>query len=101
FAALLEPWRKRGYELLLSVGIAQGYATIGTIGCEGRREYSATGTVCNLAARLCAEAKGGQILLSQRAHATLGNDVKTALVGDLALKGFHRPVKVYELPAQV
>ena len=63
-AQLTAAWRKRGYDLALGVGIAQGYATIGAIGFEGRWDYGAIGTVTNLAARLCGEAKGGQILVS-------------------------------------
>ena len=63
---LVTIWQKRGYELALGVGIAQGYATIGAIGFEGRWDYGAIGTVTNLAARLCGEAKGGQILVHQR-----------------------------------
>ena len=70
-AGLTESWRKRGYDLALGIGIAQGYATIGSIGFEGRRDYGAIGNVTNLAARLCGEAKGGQILLSQRVKAGL------------------------------
>ena len=70
-AGLTQSWRKRGYDLALGIGIAQGYATIGSIGFEGRRDYGAIGNVTNLAARLCGEAKGGQILLSQRVKAGL------------------------------
>src|SRR5256885_15387086 len=63
---LIVPWRKRGWELALGVGIAQGYATIGAIGFEGRWDYGAIGTVTNLAARLCGEAKAGQGPISSR-----------------------------------
>src|ERR1700686_2040853 len=65
-AGLAARWRKRGWDLALGVGIAQGYATIGAIGFEGRMDYGAIGTVTNLAARLCGEAKPGQILVSKR-----------------------------------
>jgi len=65
-AGLAARWRKRGWDLALGVGIAQGYATIGAIGFEGRLDYGAIGTVTNLAARLCGEAAGGQILISAR-----------------------------------
>ena len=67
---LVRVWQKRGYDLALGVGIAQGYATIGAIGFEGRWDYGAIGTVTNLAARLCGEAKGGQILVSSRVAAS-------------------------------
>ena len=97
FAVLAHSWLARGYALGLGIGLAQGYATLGAIGCEGRREYSATGTVCNLAARLCAEAAGGRILVSQRIHAALGTGIATEPAGELALKGFNRPVPAYRV----
>src|SRR5437899_238297 len=85
-------WRKRGYELALGVGLAQGYATIGAIGFEGRWDYGAIGTVTNLAARLCGEAKGGQILVSRRVASSAEALVDAEPVGALTLKGFARPV---------
>jgi class 3 adenylate cyclase/CheY-like chemotaxis protein len=94
FQGLYEGWRRRGYDLAMGIGIAQGYATIGAIGFEGRQDYGAIGTVCNLAARLCSEAKGGQILISQRVRASL-DDVPTTPVGELSLKGFHGPVPAF------
>ena len=97
FAGLEHGWRSRGYELAMGVGIAQGYATIGAIGFEGRRDYGAIGTVTNLAARLCAEATAGQILISQRVQGRVADFVKTEPIGKLTLKGFHRPVAVYSV----
>src|SRR6266550_3735695 len=76
----------------LGVGIAQGYATIGAIGFEGRWDYGAIGTVTNLAARLCGEAKGGQILVSRRVASSAEALVDAEPVGALTLKGFARPV---------
>ena len=90
-------WRKRGYELALGVGIAQGYATIGAIGFEGRWDYGAIGTVTNLAARLCGEAKGGQILVSSRVVAAGEEIVETEEVGALALKGLLKPVPTFNV----
>jgi class 3 adenylate cyclase len=84
-------WRKRGYQLDFGVGIAAGYATIGAIGFEGRWDYAAIGTVTNLAARLCAEAKPGQILVAQRVLAALEDLVEAEPIGDLALKRFPEP----------
>ncbi len=95
FASLIDDWHKRGYDLAMGIGVAQGYATIGAIGFEGRRDYGVIGPVTNLAARLCAEAKGGQILISPRVHASVSSLVRCELVGELALKGFHRPVIVH------
>jgi class 3 adenylate cyclase len=85
-------WRKRGHDLDLGVGIAQGYATIGAIGFEGRWDYGAIGTVTNLAARLCAEAQGGQILITSRVAAAVEELVDVEEVGALALRGLTRPV---------
>ena len=79
-------------------GIAQGYATLGQIGFSERSGYTAIGTVCNVAARLCAEAKDGQILLSQRVNVALKGSVATEQVGALALKGLTQPVVAYNVP---
>ena len=95
--ALETKWRKQGHELGFGIGIAQGYATLGQIGFEGRLEYSVIGTVPNLAARLCGEAAAGQILVSQRVFTTLEGEVDARLVGELTLKGFHRPMPAYEV----
>jgi class 3 adenylate cyclase len=91
-AELIVKWRKRGYELDFGVGIAQGYATIGAIGFEGRWDYGAIGTVTNLAARLCGEAKPGQILISKRLLGKVEELIEVEPVGELTLKGFHRSV---------
>jgi class 3 adenylate cyclase len=96
-AGLTESWRKRGFDLDFGIGIAQGYATIGAIGFEGRLDYGAIGTVTNLASRLCGEAKPGQILLSQRVASGVEAIAQVEVVGELALKGFQRPVKAYHV----
>ena len=90
-------WRKRGYELHLGVGVAQGYATIGAIGFEGRLDYGAVGSVTILAFRLCAEAPAGHILISQRVHAEAGDLIDAEPFGELTLKGFQRPVPAYSV----
>jgi len=94
---MIVSWRKKGYELELGVGIAQGYATIGAIGYEGRWDYGAIGTVTNLAARLCGEAKPGQILISKRVLAATDDLFDLESVGELGLKGMHRPVTAYNV----
>lgn len=94
---MIVSWRRMGYELELGVGIAQGYATIGAIGYEGRWDYGAIGTVTNLAARLCGEAKPGQILVSKRLLAATADLFEVESVGELALKGLHRPVTAYNV----
>jgi adenylate cyclase len=94
-AGLQEGWRKRGHDLALGIGIAVGYATLGRIGFEGRFDYGAVGSVVNLAARLCGEARGGQILLADRAFAAVEGTVAAEPLGPLTLKGFHRPVQAY------
>ncbi len=92
FAGLAEGWRRRGYALELGVGIAMGYATIGGIGFEGRIDYGAIGPVTNLAARLCGEAAGGEILVAPRLAAALGPGFRVEPAGEFRLKGFSRPV---------
>ena len=92
FADLAVRWRKLGYELAFGVGIAVGYATLGRIGFDGRFDYGAIGNAVILASRLSSEAMGGQILLSQRAFAAVEDIVEADSVGELALKGFSRPV---------
>ena len=95
FDEMASAWQKRGYELGFGVGIATGYATLGRIGFEGRYDYGAIGNVVILAQRLSAEAKAGQILLSQRVHAAVEAEAETTSVGDLTLKGFTRPVPAF------
>jgi class 3 adenylate cyclase len=95
---LIANWRDRGRELGFGAGIAQGYATLGQIGFSERSSYTAIGTVCNVAARLCAEAKDGQILLSQRVHVALKGSIATEQIGALALKGLAQPVVAYNVP---
>ena len=94
---LTAKWKRQGYELDLGIGIAQGYATIGAIGFEGRWDYGAIGTVTNLAFRLCGEAKAGQILVSRRVVAAVDELVEAAPVGELALKGFLKPVPTFNV----
>jgi class 3 adenylate cyclase len=95
--ALLELWKKRGHSLGFGVGIALGYATLGQIGFDRRFEYAAIGSVTNLASRLCDEAKAGQILISQRIFGLIDGEIEATHVGDLNLKGFHRPMPAYEV----
>jgi adenylate cyclase len=98
--ALLElqtEWKKRGRQIGFGIGIAQGYATLGQIGFAERVGYTAIGTVCNLAARLCAEAKDGQILVSQRIAAAAEGIAALEEIGDLALKGLSQAVAVYNV----
>jgi adenylate cyclase len=98
FVPVAEHWRKRGgFELGLGVGIAQGYATLGAIGFEGRWDYAAIGNVTNLAARLCAEAKAGQILADRKTRAALDGAFEFDPVGPLVLKGFDKPTPAFAL----
>ena len=96
---LIATWRRRGRDLGFGAGIAQGYATLGQIGFSDRSGYTAIGTVCNVAARLCAEAKDGQILLSQRIAAALDGSVALEELGPLALKGLSQPIVAYNVPS--
>jgi class 3 adenylate cyclase/CheY-like chemotaxis protein len=94
-AELSAGWRRRGYDLALGIGISVGYATLGRIGFEGRFDYGAVGNVVNLAARLCSEAGGGQVLLGPSAFAAVERTVAAEPIGPLSLKGFQRPVQAY------
>jgi adenylate cyclase len=96
-AKLAAGWRSQGHELGFGIGIAHGYATLGCIGFEGRFQYSATGTVPNLASRLCDQARNGQILVDAKVHAQVKGLAEMESVGELSLKGFHRPVKVFNV----
>jgi adenylate cyclase len=94
---LTAEWRKRGHDLGFGVGLAFGFATLGQIGFEGRYEYGVIGNVVNLAARLCDQAKSGQILISGRAYLAVEDLVDAESVGALSLKGLHAPVSVFNV----
>jgi adenylate cyclase len=96
-SALIEKWRRLGHDLGFGIGIAHGYATLGTIGFEGRFDYAAIGTVSNVASRLCDEAKPGQILISPRVLMAVEEAVMVEPVGDFALKGISRPLAAYNV----
>jgi adenylate cyclase len=96
---LIDAWRRRGRELGFGAGIAQGYATLGQIGFAERSGYTAIGTVTNVAARLCGEAKDGQILVSQRVAAAVEGAASLEKIGQLSLKGLSQPVAVYNVAA--
>jgi adenylate cyclase len=99
--ALTETWRRLGHDIGFGIGIAHGFATLGTIGFEGRFDYAAIGTVSNVASRLCDEAKPGQILISPRVLMKVENAVKVEPVGDFTLKGIRRPLAAYNVLAAV
>lgn len=94
---LTEEWRKLGHDLGFGVGVSLGYATLGMVGFEGRYDYTANGSAVNLAARLCDEARDGQILISGRAYATLDGAIEVEPLGSLDLKGFHRPIEAHSV----
>jgi class 3 adenylate cyclase len=96
-AALTAGWLKRGHRLEFGVGIAQGYATVGAIGFPGRFDYAAIGPVTNLASRLCDEARGGEILVSQRAFTAVEDVVEADPPREYELKGFQRPILAYNI----
>jgi len=95
FPPLAAAWKRRGYELGLACGVAQGYATLGPVGFEGRWDYAAIGSVTNLAARLCAEASDSQVLVESKAMARIEDVVDASPIGPLTLKGFSRPVPAF------
>jgi adenylate cyclase len=95
--SLRDDWLKDGYDLDLGIGLASGFATVGNIGFEGRMEYGAVGNVTNLAARLCSEAKGGQILTNQKTLSRLEPLVGAESLGEIHLKGLVRPVVAFNI----
>ena len=92
-----QKWRRLGHDIGFGIGISHGFATLGTIGFEGRFDYAAVGTVSNIASRLCDEAKPGQILISPRVLMAVEDTVKVELVGELTLKGIQRPMTAYNV----
>ena len=95
--ALTATWSRLGHEIGFGIGIAHGFATLGTIGFEGRFDYAAIGTVSNVASRLCDEAKPGQILISARVLTKVENAVQVEPVGEFELKGIRRPLAAYNV----
>jgi GAF domain-containing protein len=95
--AMIEKWRTLGHDLGFGIGIAHGFATLGTIGFEGRFDYAAIGTVSNVASRLCDEAKPGQILISPRVRLAVNEAVTVEPVGEFTLKGIRRPMMTYNV----
>jgi class 3 adenylate cyclase len=93
-------WQATGHELGFGIGIASGHATLGCIGFEGRFQYSATGTVANLASRLCDQASDGQILVDAKVCASVEHWFELQPVGEMILKGLHRPVKTFNVLGQ-
>ena len=90
-------WRRKGHELGFGIGIATGFATVGQIGFQERREYTAIGSVINLASRLCDEAATGQIVIPARVLASVDQSVKVKALGELTLKGFDKPLAAYDV----
>lgn len=97
FVSLRAAWKKRGYDLDLAVGVAQGYATLGAVGFEGRWDYACIGGVTNLAARLCSEAKGGQILINGKMLVPVEDRIDATPLGEISLKGITHPVLVFNV----
>jgi adenylate cyclase len=94
---LIDKWHDIGHDLGFGIGIAHGFATLGTIGFEGRRDYAAIGTVSNVASRLCDEAKPGQILVSPRVRQAVEKAVMAEPIGQFTLKGIRRPIQAYNV----
>ena len=94
---LCKEWKRKGYDLALGIGVSAGYATMGTIGFEGRMEYGIVGNVPILAARLSSKAKGGQILIDQKTLAKIEDLVVAEPLGEMQLKGFSRPVSAFNV----
>jgi adenylate cyclase len=98
---LTEDWSRLGHDLGFGVGIAQGFATLGRIGYEGRFDYAAIGSVTNLAARLCAEAGSGQVLVAQRVFSAVESHAVGEPVGVLELRGFRRSIRAFNVSSMI
>ena len=98
---MIEKRRKLGHDIGFGIGIAHGFATLGTIGFEGRFDYAAIGTVSNVASRLCDEAKPGQILISPRVLMAVEDAISVEPVGEFKLKGISRPLTTYNVLSAV
>jgi class 3 adenylate cyclase len=98
---LTEGWSRLGHDLGFGVGIAQGFATLGRIGYEGRFDYAAIGSVTNLAARLCAEADSGQVLVTQRVFSAVESHAVGESVGVLELRGFSRSIRAFNVSRMI
>jgi class 3 adenylate cyclase len=96
-AGVVAEWKRRGYDLDYGVGLAYGYATLGVVGFDGRYDYKPVGGVVNLAARLCAKAEAGQVLLDHPTYAETSERFASEHVADLDLKGYGAPMRGYAL----
>ena len=92
---LTSAWRKRGHDLGFRAGVDAGYATLGTIGFEGRSEYRAVGNVVTVADGLCRAAGDGEIWMSQRVHALVEDTIEAIPLGELMLEGLLRPIRAF------
>jgi len=97
FQPIAQNWTERGYTVGLGVGIAQGEATLGVIGFESRWEYAAIGNIPNLAARLCGEARAGEILIDCQTERDIAHLADTESVEPLQLRGFQQPIVAFRL----
>jgi class 3 adenylate cyclase/CheY-like chemotaxis protein len=96
-----DEWQQRGHDMKMGIGITQGYATLGAIGFEGRRDYTAIGSVVNLAARLCGQAAGGEILCDEVVESHIHDQISALEIPELTLKGYAQPVKAYKITDRV
>jgi class 3 adenylate cyclase/CheY-like chemotaxis protein len=92
-----DEWQQRGHDMKMGIGITQGYATLGAIGFEGRRDYTAIGSVVNLAARLCGQAAGGEILCDEVVEGHIRGQISVSMIPELMLKGYAKPVKTFKI----
>jgi class 3 adenylate cyclase len=97
FAEIRKRWRDLGHRIGMGIGISYGYATLGLIGTEGRRDYTAIGNAVNIAARLCDQAEDGAILLEKRAYLEVEGDIPCEASGQFALKGLSKDVEVFRV----
>ena len=92
---LIDCWRARGYHIGFGVGLAGGSATVGRIGYESRFDYTAIGSVVNLAARLCAHAADREILMNAEVAEAVKNRRPLRILGNRPIKGYDEAMPVF------
>jgi adenylate cyclase len=88
-------WCAAGHAIGFGVGIAMGMATVGTVGYEGRLDYTALGNVVNLASRLCGLAKDAQILTDPVVAERVRDTIPLVSVGKQIIKGYDQPLEMF------
>jgi class 3 adenylate cyclase len=93
--SLVMGWRSKGHAIGFGVGMAMGPAIVGTVGYEGRIDYTAIGSVVNLASRLCGSAKDGEILVDPVVAEGVKDSIAIESLGVRVIKGYDHPLQIF------